>query len=256
MSENRSFRGSFGRLLLEGVAIVASILFAFSIDAWWDGHQERQEEERLLIALLDEFRENKELLEEARIHHRAVEQAELELMALAADRSPDISPDSLDQLIGEINWWWAATKFSMGALNSVVLGGRLHLILNEELRREVAGWQAETAKVHFNEGQDYTTFHEDFMPYLRDNAYLAQISSQTTHRPGRTDPIPNLAVPLRPERADHHRMLRDPVFQNLLVQRWWNQWDALTVYDDFEQRIDEVIAQLEMELGLSVQGTS
>jgi hypothetical protein len=187
MSENRSFRGSFGRLFLEGVAIIVSILLAFSIDAWWDGHQERQEEERLLIALLDEFRENKELLEEARIHHRAVEQAELELMALAADTSPDISPDSLDQLIGEINWWWSATKFSTGALNSVVLAGKLHLIRNEELRREVAGWQAEIAKVHFNEGQDYTTFHEDFMPYLRDNAYLAQISSQTTHRPGRGD---------------------------------------------------------------------
>ncbi|MFC1575574.1 hypothetical protein ACFL5A_02865 [Gemmatimonadota bacterium] len=235
---------------------MASILLAFSIDAWWDGHQERQEEERLLIALLDEFRENKEVLEEARIHHRGLEQAELELMALAAGSSPDISPDSLDQLIGVILWWWSGTKFSVGALNSVVLGGKLHLIPNEELRREVAGWQAEIESTHFVERQDYTTFHEDFIPYLRENAYLAQISSQTTYRPGSTEPIPNLAVPLRPERADHHRMLRDPVFQNLLVQRWWVQWDALTTYDDFEQRIDEVIAQLEMELGLSVQGTS
>jgi hypothetical protein len=256
MSENRSFRGSFSRLVLEGVAIVASILFAFAIDAWWDGHQERQEEERLLTALLDEFRENKELLEEARIHHRAVEQAELELMALAAGSSPEISPDSLDQLIGEMLWWWSGTRFSVGALNSVVLGGKLHLILNEELRRELAGWQGEIDNVHFNELQDYTTVHEDFIPHLRANAYLAQISSKTTHRPGSTDPIPNLAVPLRPEETDHRRMLQDPVFQNLLVQRWWNQWDALTVYEEFEQRIGEVIAQLEMELGLSVQGTS
>jgi hypothetical protein len=252
MSENRSFRGSSSRLFLEGVAIVASILLAFSIDAWWDGHQERQEEERLLIALLDEFRENKGLLEEARIFHRAVEQAELELMALAAGSSPDISPDSLDQLVGEILWWGSETKFSVGALNSVVLGGKLHLIRNEELRRELAGWQGEIESVHFIERQDYTTFHEDFLPYLRDNVYLAQISSQTTHRPGSTDPIPNLAVPLRPEGTDHRRMLQDPVFQNLLVQRWWVQWDALTIYDEFEQRIDEVIAQLETELGLSV----
>jgi hypothetical protein len=143
----------------------------------------------------------------------------------------------------------------MGALNSLILGGRLHLVRSEELRREIAGWQAEIDQVHFIERQDYTTFHEDLMPYLRENAYLAQISSQTTERPGRTDSIPTLAVPLRPERMDHRRLLQNPEFQNILVQRWWVQWDALFTYDRFERRLDEVITQLENELELSGRET-
>jgi hypothetical protein len=249
MSERPSSRASFARLFLEGIAIVISILLAFSIDAWWEGHQERKEEDRLLVALLDEFNENKDLLEAARIHHRAVEEATLELLAFAASSTSDIPPDSLDTLIGVILWFWAPTKFSMGALNSVVLGGKLHLLRNEGLRREIAGWQAEVELVHHDERQDYTTFHEDFIPYLRRNAYLAQIGNVAIQRPGTTEIITNLEMPQRPGMTDHRSILDDLEFQNLLVQRRWVQWDALDAYDDFEQRIDEVIVQLEEELG-------
>ena len=41
------------RVFVEGVVIVGSILMAFGIDAWWDGVQEREEEERILAALED-----------------------------------------------------------------------------------------------------------------------------------------------------------------------------------------------------------
>ena len=34
------------RLLVEGVAIVASILLAFGIDAWWQDRQTHYEEQR------------------------------------------------------------------------------------------------------------------------------------------------------------------------------------------------------------------
>lgn len=39
------------RLAVEGLVIVISILLAFAIDAWWDGRQEREVEQRLLQAL-------------------------------------------------------------------------------------------------------------------------------------------------------------------------------------------------------------
>ena len=248
MSGKSSSRASFPRLFLEGVAIVLSILLAFSIDAWWEEHQQREEEERLLAAVLEEFNENKDLLEEARIHHRAVEETTLELLALAAESTPDISPDSLDQLIGVILWFWPPTKFSMGALNSMVLGGKLHLVGNEELRRELAGWEAEVEVVHHGERQDYTTFHEDFIPYLRRNVYLPQLANVATQRPGTAEVLTNLAIPQKPGMTDHRSFLADLEFQNLLVQKRWIQWDALDVYDTFEERIDEVITKLREEL--------
>jgi len=248
MSENQSSRIPFGRILIEGAAIVVSILLAFAIDAAWQESQERGEEHRLLVALLDEFEGNRSMLEDGRRHHSAVEQTEIELLELAAQPVPDITLDSLDILISEINWWWAPTKFSTGALNSVVLGGKLQLIKNEVLRRELAGWMGEIERVHFDERQDYVTFHEDFMPFLREHTYVPQLSSVTTHRPGSTDSIPNLAVPMADERVDHRGLLRNRDFQNLLVQRWWVQWDAFDAYTAFEERLDVVVDLLKEEL--------
>jgi len=52
------------RLAVEAAAIIASILLAFSIDAWWDDFQERKRSQILLIDLEAAFSENVTLLEE------------------------------------------------------------------------------------------------------------------------------------------------------------------------------------------------
>ena len=169
-------------------------------------------------------------------------------MALAAQPNPQISADSLDVLIGDMPWWWQPTKFSTGALQALTQGGRLHYIRNEELRRELAGWDAEIETVHHDERQDYTTFHDDVMPFLREHVYFPQVSGKVTHKPGKTDTIAPLEVPLRPRPADHRSLLAHPAFPNFLVQKWWVHWDALDVYDNFEMRSNEVLSLLEEEL--------
>jgi hypothetical protein len=47
------------RVLVEGAVIVASILLAFGIEAWWNGAQERLEERQILSSLAEDFRTNK-----------------------------------------------------------------------------------------------------------------------------------------------------------------------------------------------------
>ena len=46
---------SWKRLLAEGLAVVASILLAFGIDAWWQDRQIRKEEHEILQGLQEEF---------------------------------------------------------------------------------------------------------------------------------------------------------------------------------------------------------
>lgn len=46
------------RIGAESVAIVGSILLAFSIDAWWDQRQERRLESEYLLAIVDEINRN------------------------------------------------------------------------------------------------------------------------------------------------------------------------------------------------------
>ena len=53
---------SWKRLAVEAAAIVASILLAFAIDAWWENRQDRADELLILRALKAEFQENAQVL--------------------------------------------------------------------------------------------------------------------------------------------------------------------------------------------------
>lgn len=52
----------WNRLLIEGVVIVASILMAFAIDAWWDDRQSRQAEINQLHSIAAELESNADLI--------------------------------------------------------------------------------------------------------------------------------------------------------------------------------------------------
>ena len=80
------------RVLTEGFVIVASILLAFGIDAWWDGRQERAEEQRLLVSLADEFATTRDSLSRALEAHRDYqEQAErIVLLVQEGDDVPNV----------------------------------------------------------------------------------------------------------------------------------------------------------------------
>jgi UDP-N-acetylmuramyl pentapeptide phosphotransferase/UDP-N-acetylglucosamine-1-phosphate transferase len=45
-------------IILQGIGIVASILLAFGIQAWWDERQELEEANKLLSSVLEESRQN------------------------------------------------------------------------------------------------------------------------------------------------------------------------------------------------------
>jgi hypothetical protein len=51
------------RMTVEGAVIVAGILTAFAVDAWWDEHKERMLEQETLVSLQAEFRDHRELLQ-------------------------------------------------------------------------------------------------------------------------------------------------------------------------------------------------
>ena len=68
----------WGFLLTEMVLIVASILFAFALDSWWDQRQLVTEEREILLGLQEEFVLNRSKLETRMAMHEgnlaAVEQ--------------------------------------------------------------------------------------------------------------------------------------------------------------------------------------
>jgi len=62
MAEKRINRESIRWLILEGIAVLVSIMLAFTIDAWWDDRKEGRKRAELSYSLRMEFEANREQL--------------------------------------------------------------------------------------------------------------------------------------------------------------------------------------------------
>ncbi len=126
------------RVFVEGVVIVGSILLAFGIEAWWDGLQERDEEQELLAGLHQEIASNYELLEAAL---RTVEEGTRRLRAFV-QMDPDgvatIHADSVVVAIYNPMRRAYATRLTTGFLEATVSSGKIALIRDQSLQSALA----------------------------------------------------------------------------------------------------------------------
>ena len=127
------------RRIGEAVAIVASILTAFAIDAWWDGTQEDRRAEAHVEALSSEFEMVELELDRA---SRELEGALEATAQLALRVSPDpvwMPADSLGRLLIQsltVN----AVEIPSGALSAILASGELSTLTDPELQRALAAW--------------------------------------------------------------------------------------------------------------------
>jgi hypothetical protein len=128
------------RISIEAAAIVASILLAFSIDAWWDGVQDRAKEREILSLLRAEFEANQKVLTRTAGIHRLNLGAMREIISVS---ETDTSVN--DASLGSLFLQAAGTPHynsATGALAATISSGRIDLIRNVELRNRLAGWNS------------------------------------------------------------------------------------------------------------------
>ncbi len=129
------------RFSVEAAAIVASILLAFAIDAWWD----RSQEERRLYAILEVletgFTEHLQLVS----RNLDVATANRDLLKSFVNMSPDetqqISAERRDSILGAIlqpNTFILNINFLLTMLDDE----SIKLLDNSALRQAVADWQS------------------------------------------------------------------------------------------------------------------
>jgi len=78
-------QGKFWNLAGQTVAIVASILLAFWIDAWWEGRQQQADERVVLESLLADLVQKKVIFERDRSYNETIYQATASLLMAATD---------------------------------------------------------------------------------------------------------------------------------------------------------------------------
>ncbi len=234
------------RVFVEGVVIVGSILLAFGLQAWWDDHQDRAEEQRIFVGLKSEFEQNLGLIEIELSYRNAVINSILKIFD-ASVAPTSLEPEVLDGLIGDVTWW-ESIRYSRGAIDGLLQSGGLSLIENENLRLVLASMPSrydDTAAAELND--EYTTLNV-ITQFLTTHSSLSQIANTMTKgRPGTgqasTPPVYPVGEP-----RDHTGLLGDPEFLGILVQEHWNHLGAISAYESLKAVLQNSIRLMDLEM--------
>jgi len=123
----------WARIAVEALAIVASILLAFAIDAWWDEKKERVEEREILQSLLVEFQANRdEVAVVVRVHENALRYA-AELVALSDSEILALAEEEVER---HIRYFAHPRTFDAvrGSVDALTSAGKLGILQDRALR--------------------------------------------------------------------------------------------------------------------------
>lgn len=129
--------GRWGAVLREAFAVLAAILIAFALDAWWDERVERSDMHDALDAVRIELGDNLAAIDTALAYN--ARQAELVAEAL------DLGERTVLQLSGkELGRFWNLPNYQivtlrLGATAAFIEGGHLRVLEDPALRGDLAG---------------------------------------------------------------------------------------------------------------------
>ncbi len=233
------------RISIEAAAVVASILLAFAIDAWWEDRADSIEETEILTALKREFEANLVTLEEQLAYREAVRESANTILQAAAGKI-QLEPAEFDRLLGDILWTgWL--DLSSGALGSLLQSGKLSLINNRKLSEHLAAlpyWLDSTARVEEFELRRLDT---DLFPFFSEHAYLPQIYNTYTGQPGTGD-YPNPSALPTNEMRDHTDLLQNQKFIGMISIEHNDHNDAIWSYGTLKGKLETAIHMIESEL--------
>lgn len=242
MSEGRSA----GRFLIEAFVIVASILLAFGIDAWWDSRLERVEEREILAGLEREFTGYRDALDRRLVQHADMLSAMSAILAAIDDGEWTSTGWRMDHAIARLVQP-PTSDLGNGVRDALVQAGRLEIVSDVELRERLAGWPG-----HYEEVLDDETFSralvfERILPYLsRQGLDLAGVLI-----PGAVAADADESVwPVRVRRIGDdpiaaRRLLSDPEFKSIVELRYAFWYHAGGEYRAAHAAAEEILDLLE-----------
>jgi len=238
------------RIGIEASAIVASILLAFAIDAWWSERQEEADERELLSSLSIEFQTLQEDVNWRLRYIEGIRDAGRTLLRESSSASETISDQEIDQLLNHIVYHSESAPLAMPVLNSALASGEFTLISARELRSDLSLWPERLERARNNVDRDIEFYTERLMPFLSRNASLAQTVMAITHIPGHPNEVYEGEVSIEIDHPVSHRtLLVHPEFQNLLIERDILLTGVLGLgYSVLDEELDATLSMINAEL--------
>lgn len=172
------------RIAAEAAAIVASILLAFAIDAWWDARAERGRSVGQLKTIATEFAEVELQLNQHEGRLLTLRQAVSDLLHHTGPESQLQPADSLYALI-DLSFRASKMELPTGSLQALLISGQLSAVSGDELKALLASWPAQVSRLR-NQSALLEENREEIIRYLHDKVPTLAIAYKTndmTHYP-------------------------------------------------------------------------
>lgn len=225
------------RLLLEGSAIVLSILIAFGLDAAWEERGERVREREAIERLTDEFEVVQTrliTLDSVYEHGRFSGAAPLrELLGVMGSERGSFSDGRLDSLLAS-PLGNPRVNLPEGVLSALIASGEFALVQSDSLRAALAGYEPLRDIVKGDLSYAATFNAEQMLPFLWENSSVRALDVNTRY---------HVELGLGPFDRDHWPLLQSRTFENLINER-------LTMLEAGSERLSETLTHVQLVLRL------
>ena len=236
MSEPRPAR----RLAVEAAVIVASILVAFAIDAWWDGLQERDARDSVLRALRSDAVAMRVEIE--RVRSGLIEGSAGVRRFLELGDAPTLAPGDAERVDSILLAIQNAPTFDvpLGATQALLAGGDLSYIASDELVASVTRLLSHVADLE-REQQKSTGGIQRFQARLGELG--VDLSRVMALAPGE--------YPIEWRPTDGWRHVGDVELRSILAFVWFYNRNIRTVLDRIEGELNLLDAEVGRRLGVA-----
>jgi hypothetical protein len=230
------------RIGAEAIAIIASILIAFSLDAWWDSRELAEREDRYLETLERDFLENQENLEQTIQIQSAVMESIQKLVLFGATATPAPDADSVTNLV-RLVFRDTNVGFSpnLGTYQELLNTSSLQVMRSDSLRASLADFAVRVETIRRVEDGADDGWSRSGTEYLLTRVDQAALLPQYLLG---ADSI----VEILPSAVDYRSLPSDLVFRNVMVGRLAVTAVRLSMYRDLQERVEEVLRILRLEL--------
>ncbi|WP_350284484.1 DUF6090 family protein [uncultured Croceitalea sp.] len=237
LKENK-FSQYFLYAIGEIVLVVIGILLALQINTWNENKERKNEEEKLLSALIEDFNENKKRIAEAiRKEEDMINMSRSLIGAMQSDFN-EVDSDSIRFWVasGAKSWWRA--EFVTGTYDAIVNSGKIEIIENDELKRLLSQFTAD-----IDSGFED---HDESMSYLIEmNKISAEVAPAIIHDTQREQ----LGI-LANEDFDSsiEKLLNNDAYLGLLISKTWLERTRIGYQQKVQGYIDQIIRICQSEL--------
>lgn len=234
MATSKVSRQSMNWLLLEGVAIVLSILLAFWIDAWWDERKDKLEEQEILIGLEVEFLDLRDRLDQWAQFNRAG------LQFIEQFLSDSVTEMNLRSVESAFTYASLVNILDQGgALDALLASGRLERISNRDIRARLVKWPDWLEDIHTNDLTSRSYVMSEIVPYLAKHGFPRFCPEPELYLvcPG-TEPIP----------PAYMQLAENPEFRSMLAMRRAWMLGAAFDHESARDEADDILELLREHL--------